>query len=391
MTPAARLQAAIEVLQETLHHRGPADRTAQSYFRKRRYIGSKDRRAIQERLWRIWRRYHRLGCEGARSLVLKDAVIEGDSGLEELKALCTGEGHAPAPLSAEEEQGLQGARLSEAPECPDWLWPKLQDAFGETALAQLDALLAPAPTDLRVNPLKGSVGQALKSLARDDVAVDPIDGLPLGLRLSGRANLSTTSAFKKGLVEVQDAGSQIAAAALDVAPGMTVLDLCAGAGGKTLALAAQMENRGQIIACDVVPAKLDELKKRARRAGATNIRTVHLKPDQPVAEQLPRHGFDRALIDAPCSGSGTWRRAPDAKWKLTPDQLANHVKTQNTLLSQAAGLIGPGGRGVYVTCSVLPEENHTSAPGLTLEAPPRQLTPLTDQTDGFFIAAFRPE
>jgi len=172
---------------------------------------------------------------------------------------------------------------------------------------------------------------------------------------------------------------------------MAVLYLCAGAGGKTLAMAAQMENRGQIVACDVVEEKLQELKKRARRAGATNIKTVTLLPDRPVSEQLPRHGYDRVLIDAPCSGSGTWRRAPDAKWKLTEQKVHGYIATQRQLLDQAAALCSPDGRVVYVTCSFLPDENHQTADGLALDGAPRLLTPLDDNTDGFFIAAFRPE
>ena len=391
MTPAARLQATIEVLQDTLDTTGPADRTAQAYFRKRRYIGSKDRRSIQDRLWRVWRRRARLNGESGRDLVLKDAVIEHDPNLPELKDLCTGEGHAPSRLSEQEAEMLAAAALSDAPECPGWILPKFDEAFGANAPEELAALAEPAPVDLRVNSLKASASQVQAALAKEGLTAQPIPDVSLGLRLSRRANLTQSNAFTKGWVEVQDAGSQLAAAAVEAAPGMTVLDLCAGAGGKTLALAAQMQNRGQIIACDVAASKLDELKKRARRAGATNIRAVLLKPGQPVAEQLPRHGFDRVLIDAPCSGSGTWRRAPDAKWKLTEQALGSYVAAQKDLLSQAHSLVGPEGRVIYVTCSMLPEENQHIPPKLVLDGVTRLITPYQSQTDGFFIASFSPE
>lgn len=436
MTPAARVQARIEVLEAILAGEAPADRVLGDYTRARRYMGSKDRRAVVAGTYDVLRHRARLAwwcgrvfkddtAPTSRSLTIAAlALLEGLPGAG-IAALFDGSAYHPAPLS-EAEQGLardldgqdlaheaqdQATRL----EMPDWLRPHLEAAFGTDLESEMAALNREAPTDLRVNTLKADREAARAALAAEGIAAAPLAVAPLALRLEARAPIQNTRAFREGLIEVQDAGSQIAAHLTAVAPGMAVADLCAGAGGKTLALAAAMENRGRLVALDIDQARLDRAATRLRRAGATLVERQVLRGTDWLEAQAGR--FDRVLVDAPCSGSGAWRRDPFARWQVNAERLARYGQAQADSLGAAAGLLAPDGRLIYVTCSLLPEENEvrleaflrtrsdfTLLPaervwqetlGRLGAAPPRpapfaerflRLTPARHGTDGFFVA-----
>jgi 16S rRNA (cytosine967-C5)-methyltransferase len=274
------------------------------------------------------------------------------------------------------------------------------------------ALNAPAPIDLRVNSLKTDRDGARRALAAEHIAAEPTPWSPLGLRLKHRAPLSGTAAFKDGLVEVQDEGSQLAAILADARSHMRVVDFCAGAGGKTLALAAQMNNRGKLVACDVADWRLERAGQRLRRAGISNVERRTLASDRDPWVRRHAASFDRVLVDAPCLGTGTWRRNPDAKWRSTQQDLAELVVRQQQILASAARLVRPGGRLVYATCSLLREEDEAQAEAFlaaelefclmpaarvwseTIGGPSPggepylRLTPARHGTDGFFVAIF---
>ncbi|TAN58290.1 MAG: RsmB/NOP family class I SAM-dependent RNA methyltransferase, partial [Rhodospirillales bacterium] len=260
------------------------------------------------------------------------------------------------------------------------------------------ALLLPARLDLRVNALKTTRQDAIAALAFEGIAAEPTELSPWGLRVASRVNLMATKVFKDGFVEVQDEGSQLAALLVGAEPGMAVCDFCAGAGGKTLALAATMNNKGRLVACDVSEGRLFRSADRMKRAGVQNV-TRHVL-DAAGAKWLKRQAgsFDRVLVDAPCTGTGTWRRNPDAKWKLSPEDLEELVKKQADILDRASRLVKPGGRLLYVTCSLLPDENEAQieaflarSPGFSPEPAWQDktylhLTPAQHGTDGFFAA-----
>jgi 16S rRNA (cytosine967-C5)-methyltransferase len=354
MTPAARLQMAIEILEALEQTAQPTDRFLKSWFRSRRFAGSGDRRAIAARVFSVQRHRaalaHRMGDESPRALVLASLLEAG----EEPEALFTG-GYGPAPLT-ETERAAIAAPLTPAPdwvrgEYPEWLEPELKRAFGDDLLAEMTAFIGRAPTDLRVNSLKARRDDVLGALRADNIDAAPTPYSPWGIRIVEAGNLTETELFKSGAFEIQDEAAQIASLLCEAKPGMRLLDLTAGAGGKSLALAAAMENRGEIIASDLRAEALAELEKRAARAGASIIRTLDLGKAPPTGP------FDLVLLDAPCSGTGTWRRQPELRWRLTPARLAELTALQNRLLDQAATLVAPGGRLVYATCSILPSEN----------------------------------
>ena len=287
-------------------------------------------------------------------------------------------------------------------EMPDWLLPHLSPRYDD---AELGALLAPAPLDLRVNLLKGTRDEARAALAAERLEAVATPFSPWGLRIEGRKQVTNGAAFRSGLVEIQDEGSQLVAVLVGSAPGMRVADWCAGAGGKTLAIAMMMQNRGQLLACDVSGARLDGAVRRLRRAGVHNVERHLIEPGDKWAKR--RGGsFDRVLVDAPCTGTGTWRRNPDARLRLRESDLAELLPKQAAIMDQAGGLVRIGGRLVYATCSLLPEENEDQVsaflarhPGFVLVpllrawpgAPPNagdflSLTPARHGTDGFFGA-----
>lgn len=428
MTPSARTQAAIEILASLEATRAPADRIVQDYFRQRRFIGSKDRRAISEMLFGVMRARARLdwwldragAAElDARRRVLAYIAIVGEASPADV---FDGSKFGPARLSAEEArlaEALQGRSLDhpEQPEwlrleTPEWLWPALQATLGGVTEAELAALNQPAGLDLRVNRLQGEREEAQAKLAEAGIQTLPGSLSPLCLRADGRKPIAGLEAFREGLVEVQDEGSQVVALLTGAAPGMRVCDFCAGAGGKSLAMAAEMANKGHIVACDTSKGRLDRCAARFKRAGVFNIHRRPLKSARDVWVKKHRRDFDRVLVDAPCSGSGTWRRNPDAKWRLRESDIDELIALQAEILDSAARLVRPGGRLVYATCSFLEVENQRQADRFLAEhddfrtldleqvwsetlpgAPPcpgpyLQLLPGRDGTDGFFAAIF---
>ncbi len=424
MTPAARLQAAIDLVSELDTFSKPGDVVVQQYFRTRRYIGSKDRRAIAERVWRIVRHHARLGwrltngSSSSRLKVLADAMLTENETLASLDALCSGETYAPPPLDDREriclqtvlERPEQDAPVHVRTECPDWLWPYFTDLYGDDAESELAAFNNEASVDLRVNTLKADRDGVRESLEDDGHTVQNTPLSPVGLRLNGRVALGNSSVFKDGLVEVQDEGSQIAALLTEAQTDHDVLDFCAGGGGKTLAIAAAMKGKGRIVAADVDETRLNKAKPRLKRAGVHSVTTRVLDPANTNWLHKRRKSFDRVLVDAPCSGIGAWRRQPDVRWRLTPKDLDQYLLTQDQVLNQGGRMVKPGGRLVYVTCSLLRQENEDRIEGfldrhdhfhvLSVAEVWRQvfgsrypgrgrtlrLTPRRHQTDGFFVA-----
>jgi 16S rRNA (cytosine967-C5)-methyltransferase len=425
MTPPARLAAAIELLAAIEGApRKPADAVANAFFRDRRFIGSGDRRAVSERSWGVIRSRRRLewwlkrvGAKvNPRLLVAASLLLEGWT-LSGVQQGFSGGQFGPTHLTGEETAQLanmegQPAEQPEMPdavrfEIPDWILPALQARFGDDLPAEMAAMSQEAPLDLRVNLLKGTREEALAALASENIAAVPAPLSPWGLRIEGRRLVSSGVAFQSGLVEIQDEGSQLLAALVGAAPQMRVADWCAGAGGKTLALAMTMENRGHIVACDVSVPRLDGAVRRLRRAGVHNAERHLIEAGDKWTKR--RAGtFDRVLVDAPCTGTGTWRRNPDARTRLSERDLSELVAKQAGILATAAVLVRKGGRLVYGTCSLLSAENEAQVEGflqahpdfrlLPLEqawgqptpppcpGPYLSLTPLRHGTDGFFGA-----
>lgn len=388
MTPAARAQAAIDLLDEVIgaaRDGGPAaDTLIARYFKTRRYAGSKDRRAVRDLVYDAIRRAGERP-ESGRSALLGLARDQPD-----LAACFDGSPHGPAPIADNEP-------VAEARPLPKWILPRLAPLIDRVEQA---ALLDRAPLDIRVNRLKATMDMARAAFPD----ATPIEGLPDALRLPEGFPLDRSDAWDQGLVEVQDAGSQIIAAICEVQPGMTVIDLCAGAGGKTLALAADMAGQGVLIAADTVRSRLQRLAPRAERAGAGFIQTLLLDPGREASALGNHEGkADVVLVDAPCSGTGTWRRNPEARWRLTSDRLARLVQEQARILDIAAPLVRDGGRLVYAVCALTDAEGkgqvdaflarHPGWRAMPQVTPPgrlwghgRLLSPRHDGTDGFFLA-----
>jgi 16S rRNA (cytosine967-C5)-methyltransferase len=385
MTPAARLQAAAEILDEaivaTRDDGPPADTIVTRYFKQRRYAGSKDRRAVRELVFRAIRRSAERPASG------KAAILGLAEDEPELVALF-GEPRGPEPRANDEQAALSGV-------VPEWLIGELSPLVGED---EWPALLERAPLDLRVNTARAMRDDLIKQFA----GAEPTSLSPWGIRLHVDSRVDDNPAFETGLVEVQDEGSQLIALACDAGNGERIIDLCAGAGGKALALAAAAPG-ATILATDSNRGRLSKLPPRAARAGA-RIETRLLSPPGEL-DQLAewRGSADLVLVDAPCSGSGTWRRNPEGRWRLTPERLERLVEVQQRLFDIGAELVRPGGRLVYAVCSLLSREGavqierfrerHSSwiseeTPMVAgrSEAGGRLLTPGHDQTDGFFVA-----
>jgi 16S rRNA (cytosine967-C5)-methyltransferase len=384
VTPSARVQAGIEVLDLVIDaaraNGASADRIVAEWFRTRRFAGSGDRRAVRELVYGAIRACGEVPVSGRAAMLL---LAKHDPALA---ALFDGTAHAPAPIGS-------GERVANPGIAPAWLVEQLASSGIEGDEAA--ALLGRAPLDIRINRLK--------------VAPDlPLQGertqAPDALRFPPGTPIDQWDAHKYGAIEIQDSGSQLACLAVAARPGETVVDLCAGAGGKTLALAAMMDNRGTLIACDTDRGRLSRLAPRAARAGASIIAQRLLDPGQEAAALADLAAqADAVLVDAPCSGSGTWRRNPEARWRLSPRELERLAALQARLLDLAAALVKPGGRLVFVTCSLLDAEGADQVAqflarhrGWRADLPaigagrPRgaglQLTPGHDETDGFFIA-----
>lgn len=389
MTPAARLQLAIELLDEVLtaaRTRGPAaDVLLARAFAARRFAGSKDRRAIRGLVYDAIRLCGELP-ESGRAAMIALAAARPD-----LAALFDGSQYGPPPIGEAERPAPIGV-------APAWLVQALEASGLDSA--ECKALLDRAPLDIRVNLLKTTV----EAVAAEIQGATPLAFVPAGLRLDTDAPVEGTPAYADGRFEVQDGGSQLVSHLAGAKPGMAVIDLCAGGGGKTLALAASMQGQGSVLACDIDRPRLSRLAPRAARAGVTIATTRLLKPgqEQPMLEDW-RARADLVVIDAPCSGTGTWRRNPEARWRLTPQLLDHYVATQARLMEVGAALVRPGGALVYITCSLLDAEGagqvdrflaaHGEWNALPVAAAigtPRgnglRLTPHRDSTDGFFVA-----
>ena len=432
MTPSARLSAAIEVVAEIETRRRPAADVLKDWGLSHRFAGSGDRAAIAGLVYDALRRKSSaawlIGEATPRATLL--GMLRRERGLdgEAIAALCNGGRHAPSPLTEVEAAALGTGSLIGAPayvegDYPEWLDPQLQRVFGEERAAEGAALSSRAPLDLRVNTLAAERDEALAKLQHLDAA--PTRWSPIGIRIRLAAEAKSPAIhaepiFLKGQIEIQDEGSQLAALLADAKPGEQVVDLCAGAGGKTLALAAAMDNRGQIYATDLDKRRLAPIHARLARAGARNVqvRTPSGRGGSDVLTDLAGHA-DLIMIDAPCTGTGAWRRNPDAKWRIRPGALTERLKEQQSVLERAATLAKPGGRIAYVTCSVLPEENNdqvvaflTRHPDFSVEKPADTakvlgeraylfaraalisdqgllMTPRRTDTDGFFVSLLR--
>lgn len=411
MTPAARIAATIEVLEQLDASPRPADEVVSQYFRGRRFIGSKDRRDISERVFSIERELARLawwtGSRIPRACVIAHiALVEG----AEPAGLFAGGKFGPEPLTPEEEvlaarlvgQTLDQPEMPQATrlELPDWLEPLFAETFGDRLDIEMAALNRPAPLDLRVNTLKATREEAQKRLEMEGIDSSPTPISPFGLRVAGRVNLTASRSYQDGWVEVQDEASQICAIRVDTKADRLTIDLCAGAGGKTLALAAIMKDGGPLVACDSDAGRLHRMEARLRRAGISNVTRKNISGPEDTVLDRYRGKAERVLVDAPCSGTGAWRRNPGARWRLTPERLEAHVEEQKNLLAEASTLVAPNGRLIYSTCSVLKCENQDQADHFlefhpdfrAVPASPESaylsLTPARDGTDGFFVAVF---
>lgn len=375
MTPGARISAAIEVLDRILAGQ-PAERALLRWSRASRFAGSGDRAAVRDLVFDALRcRNSHAALGGAltgRGLMIGGVIAAGrDPG-----SLFTGDGHAPAPLAGDEGGGSDNG----VSDIPDWIRPLWDRSLGDQADAVAQAMRHRAPVWLRVNGVKADPAKAMGVLARDAIAATPDPRLSTALLVTeNERRVSQARAYQDGLVELQDLSPQLACAALPVAPGMRILDYCAGGGGKTLAIAGQADGL-TLVAHDADFARMRDLPERAGRAGVT----VHLETD-------PAGRFDLVIADVPCSGSGTWRRTPDAKWRLTDADLRDVLALQAAILRKAAGLVRPGGHLAYMTCSVLDPENDGQVQAFLRDTPgfaqaARHLWTPGDGGDGFFLS-----
>jgi 16S rRNA (cytosine967-C5)-methyltransferase len=419
MTPAARAAAVIEILEKVLEEQRPADRVISDGLRQRRYMGSKDRHSVAEQAFRILRHRSRYDWwlktarlpPNPRGWVVTDIAAHTP---DMLSTVFSGGRFGPTPLADNEVRLAEAISLhslspSEMPravvlEIPEWAADPLEASLGEALETELAAMLRSAPVDLRVNTLLASRDEAAAGLAEEGLITTPTPHSPLGLRLTQRKPLTTVQAFRQGLIEVQDEGSQLLSAAVDAKPGMHVVDMCAGAGGKTLAIAAQMENRGRITALDIHEVRVERARDRLRRAKVQNTQCRVIDGTRDKWFKRHRDEFDRVMVDAPCSGTGTWRRNPDARWGRAGVDLDELTALQGQLLHRAASIVKPGGRLIYGTCSLLNCENEDRIDAfleahsdfrvlpieeiLNVEGCERflKLTPARHGTDGFFGA-----
>lgn len=422
MRPGARQAAAIEILTAVKTQRRPAADLVKEWMQTHRFAGSKDRAEIGDLVFGAlrWKQSSawRMGEDAPRAWVWGALRWGFGWSAEAIVESCEGDPHAPPPPTEAERAALAGDNIAGAPahiagDYPEWLDASFARAFGDKRAEEGAALAAPAPLDLRANLLKATRDKVIVALSESPKLKEPPQPTPHapdGVRIpwaQGRTFAwAAEQSFLKGWFEVQDEGSQLAAMLCGAQPGMQVGDVCAGGGGKTLALAAAMQNKGQIFAYDVDGRRLAPLKERLERAGVRNAQIrAPMRTKDALSDLVGR--MDLVLVDAPCTGSGTWRRSPDSKWRLRPNALAKRLEEQRAALAMAAPLVKPGGRLTYVTCSVLPEENEDQAAaflatyadfaavGLTIDFPAHaraiglQMTPLLTGCDGFYAAAFK--
>ena len=423
MRPAARLQTLSELLAETLSSRQAADFIVKQWGRQNRFAGSKDRRFLSDGLFTILRHYgnlrDRLGADDPLLITLLAYIDVVDEAvkitLDEALALADGQAHAPSPLSPEQidclRQALEKPANSRAGQLSvaDWLLADLDAGLGPQADAVMQAMRQRAPLDVRVNTLKGDAAQASVALQNEGFSVQPHGFVSNALRLALPANVTASQAFEDGLIEVQDAGAQAVAQFAAPQPFQTVLDYCAGAGGKSLAMAALMNNRGRLIVHDSDTRRMRPIIDRAARAGVSIIETADAHGLKPLVG-----GCDVVMADVPCSGSGRWRRSPETKWRLSQESLLALNNVQLNIMKKAADYVAPNGQLVYVTCSVFASENEriikrflASQPAFELDVEPPQdtsshglaaplkaagfiqLNPVSSDTDGLFCAVLR--
>ncbi|WP_299813244.1 RsmB/NOP family class I SAM-dependent RNA methyltransferase [uncultured Roseibium sp.] len=426
MKDGGRLAAAIEVLTEVETRHRPVQIALRDWGAAHRFAGSGDRTAIGNLVFDALRNKASLAAaveDGTpRSLILATYALTWEKGVAALAEALAQDQHAPDALT-DEEQGRLAAPGNGVPaehaqaDVPEWLWPGFQSVFGDRAVEEGRALAQRAPVDLRTNTLKSDREKLLKRLAHTGAQATALS--PVGMRIeakpgSGRVpHVQAEEGYRKGWFELQDEASQLAALLAQAKPGEQVLDYCAGGGGKTLALAAAMQNKGQLYAYDADRLRLAPIHERLQRAGARNIQVRD--PASTNLEDLVGQ-MDLVFMDAPCTGTGVWRRRPDSKWRLAEKALADRIEDQRHVLENASRYVKPGGRLVYVTCSVLPAENEDQAewflettpdfkPVSALEAwkavlpkapEPRYvtergdllMTPASTGTDGFFVAIF---
>jgi len=421
-----RLAAAIEILGDVETRHRPVSEALKGWGINNRFAGAGDRAAIGNLVYDALRRRashaFAMGDDTPRALVLSVAVRDWGETPDSLTVAFAEDSHAPAALTSDEIAHLSAAHpLAGAPDhvladLPEWTAGRLAENFGTGWVAEGQAMTGRPPLDLRVNTLKSSRDRVLKSLSRltpNDTSISPVGiRFPAGPRDARTPNVQVDEGYLKGWFEVQDQGSQIVSALTGAAPGEQILDLCAGAGGKTLAMAAAMQNKGQIFAYDSDRNRLAPIYDRLKRNGARN---AQVRPPGKGALDDLAGKMDRVVIDAPCTGSGTWRRRPDAKWKLTAEQVAQRVGEQAALLAEAVRYLKPGGTLIYITCSILTDENQNQIeqflganPGFEATDPKQlwaeqfpggaspyfsavglTLTPAATDTDGFFLAALR--
>lgn len=429
MIPAARLNAVLDILRKLDASPIPMDGTIGDYMRHRRYIGSKDRADIVERAYTIVRTRARLGWwldklkapDTPRNRLIAHLMLQEKMNLQQLQSMFDGGKFSADPLSDEEVElakSLEGKELEPHDmdsavrvECPPEFEPVLRTVYGDAFREEMTAMLSSAPLDLRVNLLATDVEKAKQSLTDDGVNTAPGPLCPWTLRALGKAFLSNTKAFTKGHIEIQDEGSQLIAFMCQAKPGMQVLDYCAGAGGKTLALTNAMniggKPKGRIVAMDIDAGRLEKARPRFRRAHAHDIIEVRPLSDEKSRKWLKRQKqtFDVVLTDVPCSGTGTWRRNPDTRWRKYGPSLEDLMTTQAEILQRVSTVVKPGGRLVYATCSQLPQENEEQIEKFLANHPEFSILPVKEiygsdrlgdrfmrlsphrhNTDGFFAA-----
>src|SRR6266404_3432973 len=407
MTPAARLSAAIELIDTIDAQRVPAAKALKEWGTAHRYAGSGDRAAISGLLWDVLRRRASsawiMDDDTPRARALGMLKLERGLDVDAIAALCDGGRFAPEPLSERERAALSQRSLADAPphiagDYPEWLDGYLAQVFGDDRVAEATAMASRAPLDLRVNTLKAKREKTLASLAH--LCARPTRWSPAGLRIELGADarnpgILAEEDFIKGAIEVQDEGSQLAALLSAAKPGEQVIDLCAGAGGKTLALAALMQGKGRLIATDRDKRQLAPIHERLSRAGVHNADVRTPKGEGDTLGDI-RASADLVLIDAPCTGTGTWRRNPDAKWRMRPGALEVRLKDQIEVLDRATALVKPGGRITYITCSVLPPENGEQIrkfvarhPEFAVVPPAQTATALWDRAEEFSAATLQ--
>lgn len=434
MTPSARVEAAIELWDKIWSANVPMDSITGDYFRVRRYIGSSDRNAIAERVYAMMRTYARVGWwlkrvdapDTGRMRAAADLAIREKIAKPHINDLYSGAKHGPQPLDQNELRAvgeLSGSELESADmpeavraEAPDDLADKIRGVFGKNFLDEMVAMQEPAGLDIRANTIKITRAKAIEALKKHDIETTATPMSPVGLRANARVHLAQTKLLQAGVIEIQDEGSQLIALLCGAKPGMQVLDACAGGGGKTLAIAADMKGKGRIVAMDNNTARLSRGKPRYVRAGIHNVEVRPLEDEQHLKWLRRQKGnFDVVLVDAPCTSSGTWRRNPDLRWRRIGPSMEDIIQSQREILARFSKAVKPGGKLVYATCSLFQEENEDQVyaflgmnddfelmplkdawadAGLNPDTCPNsgemmRLSPKQSGTDGFFAAVLK--